>query len=153
MADWEEPESWKYENNWYVHKGGKFVLLRTTPVSGVVFFTGARRKGRRMQWVVHYADEKNYELFQMDDKNFYHDQVSNGKTKHLEKKTHEKAPYYSLEIAISANSIAHRLQEEGKWTTFESYNVPGGNLTAGKFGFYLPGGDEVAISNFSFTPK
>ena len=154
MSGWEDPGGWKQENNWWVHKGGKFVVLRATPVSGLIIFTGARRKGHRMQWVVHLTDEKNYELFQLDDKNFYHDRVEDGKTKHLEKVAHgSKAAYYTLQIEVTPNAIVHRLQDGGNWTVLEKYASPGGNLTTGKFGFYLPGSDEIGISNFSFTAK
>jgi serine/threonine-protein kinase len=154
MAGWEDPGSWKQENNWWIHKGGKFVLLRATPVAGLVLFTGARRKGRRMQWLVHFTDEKNYELFQLDDKNFYHDRVQDGKTKHLEKVAHgNKAAYYTLQIEITPNTVTHKLQDGGSWAVLEKYEYAGGNLTAGKFGFYLPGSDEIGISNFSFAAK
>src|SRR5262249_10357820 len=79
MADWDDRAGWAREGNWFVHKGGNFVLYRATPASGSFVFTGWLKKGRRLQWFVDRTDEKNYALFQMDKKFFYRNQVVNGK--------------------------------------------------------------------------
>jgi hypothetical protein len=43
----------------------------------------------------------------------------------------------------------HQIQQGDAWVSLDSWNQSGANLSSGKFGFYLPGSDEVELSNFS----
>jgi hypothetical protein len=155
MAEWEDPAGWVRDGNWFVHKGGNFVLYRTTPAAGSFVFTGWLKKGRRLQWVVNRTDEKNYALFQLDKKFFYRNQVVNGKQSELSKVPHglNKQEYYTLEVEVSLTGVVHKLHDGEKWITLDEWTGAGRNFSAGKFGFYIPGSDQVAISNFNFTPR
>jgi len=62
-----------------------FVLYNVAPTSGTFVFSAALLKGHRLQWVLNYTDPGNYDLFQMDDKNFYRSIMRNGKKADAEK--------------------------------------------------------------------
>ncbi len=155
MSDWENPASWTREGNWFLHRGGNFVLFKTTPPLGTFIFTVSLRRGRRLQWFANRVDEKNYALFQMDRRMFYRNQVVNGKTTELAKVPHNMAnqDYYTIEMDITAASIVHKIHDGERWVTLDEWNAPGRNFTVGHFGFLIPGSDQVALSNFSFTPR
>ena len=42
---------------------------------------------------------------------------------------------------------------EAAWLTLDSWTEAGRNFSDGKFGFYIPGNDEISISDFKFQPK
>jgi hypothetical protein len=155
MADWDEPDAWKQEGQWYVRKGGNFVGFKPSVVNGTFVFTVDLRKGRRLQWVAGRVDPRNYALFQMDKKYFYRLQVVNGKEKELQRVPHalERQNVFTLQIDVSSSGVVHKLQMDGKWTPLDDWQEPARAFSNGKFGFLLPGGDTIALSNFSFTPR
>ncbi len=151
MSKWDDPASWKSEKGWYVHRGGDFVLYSAQPAAGTVSFTAMLLRGKRLQWVVNYVDAKNYCLFQMDENFFYRTVMRDGqKTDEIKipHKTDKKAPR-TIQIRIAANEIVHQVREADAWFIIDKWNQPGINLSQGKFGFYIPGSDQVALSNFT----
>jgi len=155
IQDFEDAAGWKANNEWFVHKGGKFVLFKTVPTSGTFVFSALLDKGHRLQWIFHYTDERNYELFQMDENNFYRSVVRNGDTTESVKvpfKTEKKKPR-TFQVSVTPNRIVHQIQQNNSWVDLDSWSEPGENLSTGNFGFYLPGGDEVELSNFGFYPE
>jgi hypothetical protein len=106
--------------------------------------------GPRLQWELHYTDDKNYLLFSMDENFFYRSLVRNGQqvdTAQFAHKT-DKKQFRSLQIRVSADEIVHEIREGNGWVTLDTWNQPGTELSAGKFGFFIPGKDQVALSNF-----
>ena len=154
MGDWELPAGWRNEGDWYVRKGGNFILYKTVPTSGTFTFNAALRKGKRLQWVLNYVDEKNYELFQMDENYFYRSQVHAGQETEAVKVPFksEKKQVHTFQIRISPTQVVHEILQNGKWVVVDSWSQPGVNLAAGKFGFYIPSNDEVSLANFTHYP-
>ena len=149
MAKWDDPAGWKSEKGWYIHRGGDFVLYSVQPAAGTVTFTAMLLKGKRLQWVVNYVDAKNYCLFQMDENFFYRSVIHDGqKTDEIKipHKTEKKAPR-TIQIRVAPSEIVHQVREEDAWFTIDKWD--GNNLSQGKFGFYIPGSDQVALSNFT----
>ena len=152
MSDWDVPEGgWRSEKSWFVRKGGDFVGYKTTPTSGSFVFSALLTHGHRLQWVLNYTDKQNYVLFQMDENYFYRSQVVNGQVVGSAKVPHksEKKKFRTIQIVVSPSQITNQLWEDNGWFTLDSYSAPGSNLATGKFGFIIPGGDELALSNFS----
>ncbi|MBZ5705660.1 MAG: protein kinase [Acidobacteriia bacterium] len=151
MSKWDDPAGWKSEKNWFVHRGGGFVLYSSSPTSGTFNFTAMLLKGRRLQWVFNYVDTNNYGLLQMDENYFYHSVVRNGQKTDAAKIPHkwDKKTFCTIQIRVSPNEIVHQVREKDAWVTLDTWSQPGVNLSLGKFGFYLPGNDQVALSNFS----
>ncbi|MFB3922854.1 MAG: protein kinase [Terriglobia bacterium] len=154
MSDWENPDAWTRDGNWYVRRGGNLALFKVTPTAGRIVFTAALRKGRRLQWVVGSTDERNYILFQMDKKFFYRSEVRNGAVNELLKSPLkiEHKGYVTVQVRITPTSVSHEVYDGKSWIPLDSWTEVNHNFASGKFGFLVPGGDEVAVSNFAFYP-
>jgi hypothetical protein len=87
----------------------------------------------------------------MDENYFYRSEVRGGRSTDEAKipfKT-DKKKSRTFQIVVTPNRIVHQIQQGDAWVSLDSWNQPGANLSSGKFGFYLPGNDEVQVSNFS----
>jgi serine/threonine-protein kinase len=151
MSKWDDPAGWKPDKNGFVHKGGDFVLYGVSPTSGTFAFSVMLEKGHRLQWVANYLDSNNYVLFQMDDNNFYRTIVHNGQKSDEFKVPHksEKKSFRFMQIHVTPTEIVHQTKQGDTWTVLDRWSSPGANLAAGKFGFYIPGNDQVALASFS----
>ena len=149
MSKWDDPSSWKQEKGWYVHKGGDFVLYSSSPTTGTFTFSAMLLKGHRLQWVLNYIGPGDYDLFQMDDNFFYRTPVRGGQKGEETKVPHksDKKSFQTLQILVSPGEIVHQVRSGEKWTVLDQWSPPG-NATAGKFGFFIPGNDQVALSSF-----
>ncbi len=152
MSKWNDPADWKQEKGSFVHKGGDFVMYSMSPTSGTFVFSAMLAKGHRLQWVFNCIDVNNYVLFQMDDNNFYRTVVRNGQKGDETKVPHkgEKKSFRTLQIRVGPNEITHQIRQGDSWVVLDRWTQPGSNLSLGKFGFYIPGNDQVALSNFGY---
>ncbi len=150
MSKWDDPAGWKQEKGSFVHKGGDFVMYGVSPTAGTFVFSAMLTKGHRLQWVLNCTDANNYVLFQMDDNNFYRTVVRNGQKGDETKIPHkgDKKSFRVLQIRVGTNEIVHQIRQGDNWVTLDRWTQPGSNLTLGKFGFYIPGNDQVALSTF-----
>jgi len=145
---------WTRENNVWVKRGGDFVLAPINPAAGKFTFTAIPMKSKRLEWVLNYKDDKNYDLFQLDGKSFVRTPYVNGKKGEQVKypfalKANE---YVMVTIAVSGGSIVHSFVVERQWHEVDNWQTPGGGVQ-GKFGFHVPGKDEIGVSDFKFTPN
>lgn len=162
MEGFEEPKAWTQEGNWYLRRGGGFVLYRAAPAGGTFAFNvmlaagGGILRGKRLEWVVGFRDEKNYLLFQLDRDSFRRIQVVNGR------RTESRKPHglpmkdylvATLRIDVTATEVIHRVRKGEQWAVLDSFTVPGQSPAAGQFGLLIQGKDEVRLSDFSFYPK
>jgi tetratricopeptide (TPR) repeat protein len=151
MSKWDDPAAWKHEGDSFTRKGGDFVLYGVFPASGTFMFSAMPTKGHVLQWVLNYADPKNYVLFQMDDDNFYRAVIRNGE-KTNEIKVPDKADkksFRTLLIRVSPTELVNQIKHGDTVTVLDRWTQPGANLSLGKFGFYIPGNDQVALSSFA----
>ena len=151
MSKWDDPGAWKHEGDSFIHKGGDFVLYGVAPASGTFIFSAMLVKGHLLQWVLNYHDPKNYVLFQIDDNNFYRAVIRNGE-KTDEIKVPDKADkksFRTLLIRVSPTEIMHQIKHGDSVTVLDRWTQPAADVSVGKFGFYIPGNDEVALSSFS----
>lgn len=153
MSNWDDPGAWKQgpEKDSFLRKGGDFVLYRTVPSSGTFVFSAMLTKGRVLQWVLNYTDSKNYVLFQMDDKNFYRTVIHNGEKSDviIVPDRGDKKSFRTFHIRVSPTEIVHQIKHGDRWTILDRWTQPGVNLSQGKFGFFIPGDDQVALSGFA----
>jgi tetratricopeptide (TPR) repeat protein len=151
MAKWENPGAWQHEKDSFVRKGGDFVLYGAVPTSGTFVFSAMPVKGRLLQWLLNYTDAKNYVLFQLDENNFYRTVIRNGEKTDQIIVPHkgEKKSFRSVHIRVSPTEIVHQIKQGETWKVLDRWTQPGTNPSMGKFGFYIPGNDEVALSSFS----
>jgi tetratricopeptide (TPR) repeat protein len=151
MSKWDDPGAWKHEGDSFIRKGGDFVLYGVAPASGTFVFSAMLTKGHLLQWVLNYTDPKNYVLFQMDDNNFYRSVIRNGQKTDQIIVPHKgnKKSFRTLQIRVSPTEIVHQIKNGESWTVLDRWTQYGANLGSGKFGFYLPGDDQVALSSFA----
>ena len=151
MSKWDDPDGWKRERDSFIRKGGDFVLYGVVPTSGTFVFSAMLIKGQALQWVLNYSDPKNYVLFQMDDNNFYRTVIRNGEKtdeiKVLDKG--DRKSFRTLQIRVSPTELVHQIKHGDSWSVLDRWMQPGANLSLGKFGFYIPGNDQVALSSFA----
>lgn len=150
MAKWLDPSGWKQEGGVFTRKGGDYVLYSAAP-AGTFVFSAMLNKGHRLQWVVHYTDANNYDLFQIDDNNFYRTDIRNGvKTAEL-KLPHkgDKKSFRTLQIRVTPGEIVHSIKTGEAWFVLDRWSLAGADLSAGRFGFYIPGADQVSLASFA----
>jgi len=150
MNKWDGPAPWRQENGVYIRKGGDYILYNLTPTSGTFVFSAMLNKGRRLEWVVNYTDPNNYDLFQIDDNTFYRTDIRNGQKVSEAKVPHksEKKSFRTLVVRVTGTEIVHQIKEGDHWTVLDRWSQPGTNLSSGRFGFYLPGGDQISLASF-----
>jgi serine/threonine protein kinase len=148
MSLWDDPAGWKQDKDGFIHKGGDFVMYRTSPTGGTFVFSAMLQKGRRLQWVLNCVDAQNYILFQMDENNFYRGVIHNGQKSDDVKIPYksEKKGFHTIQIHVSSTEIVHQTKSGDNWVGLDKWS--GTNLSAGRFGFYIPGNDQVALSRF-----
>ena len=151
MSKWEDAGAWKHEGDSFTRKGGEFVLYGVVPAAGTFTFSGMAVKGHLLQWVVNYSDPRNYILFQLDENGLHRTAIRNGERRDEIIVPHkgDKKSFRTVQIRISATEIVHQIKEGDNWTVLDRYTLPGVNLSAGKFGFYIPGNDQVSVSSFA----
>ncbi|MGH9667773.1 MAG: carboxypeptidase-like regulatory domain-containing protein, partial [Bryobacteraceae bacterium] len=161
MADWREPGSWqKNEDGVFVHRGGNFVQYKITPTAGVFQFTvellkgGGIFHGGRIRWFLNFKDARNYALFEMDKKNLAPKDVVDGKSTDREKAQHDEDPNnrYTMEIEVGPGRVITRVRAGQQWAVLDDWKEPSRDFTKGTFGFYIPGNDEIGLTNFRFAP-
>lgn len=151
MSKWDDPGAWKHEKDSFTRKGGDFVLYGVTPASGTFLFSAMPAKGHLLQWVLNYTDSRNYVLCQMDDNNFSRTVIRNGEKTEQAKipEKGDKRGFRTLQIRVSATELVHVIKHGDSWAILDRWTQPGTNLSLGKFGFYLPGNDQITLSSFA----
>jgi hypothetical protein len=150
MSKFDDPSGWKQEKGSFVRKGGDFVMYSLSPTSGTFVFSAMLNKGHRLQWVLNCTDVNNYILFQMDDNNFYRTVIHNGQKGDEIKIPHknEKKTFRSIQVRVGPDEIVHQIRQGDSWVVLDRWTLTGTNLSLGKFGFYIPGNDQIALSTF-----
>jgi hypothetical protein len=154
MSKWDDSVAWRREGDAFIRKGGDFVLYSAVPASGSFDFSAMPAKGHLLQWVLNYTDSKNYVLFQMDDNNFYRTVIRNGEKRDqiMVPDKGDKKSFRTLQIRVSPTELVHQIKHGDSWTVLDRWTQPGANLSMGKFGFYIPGNEEVSLSSFAHYP-
>jgi len=152
MSKWDDAAGWRQEKGSFIHKGGNFVLYGVTPASGTFIFSAQLLKGHRLQWVINYVDANNYVLCQTDDSNFYRTVMRNGqKTDEIKvPQKGEKKSFRTFQVRVEPSQIAQQLKQGDNWVYLDRWSLGDTNLSSGRFGFYIPGNDQVALSSFSY---
>jgi hypothetical protein len=151
MSKWDDSGAWKQEGDSYTRKGGDFVLFGVVPASGTFVFSATATKGHLLQWVFNYIDPKNYILLQLDENNFYRSVIRNGEKTDQIIVPHkgDKKSARTLQIRVSSTELVHQIKNGESWTVLDRWTQSGVNLGQGKFGFYIPGSDQIAVSSFA----
>jgi hypothetical protein len=155
LSGWENRELWVPENGSFVRQGGGFALFGRRPIAGTITFTAALRKGRRMQWVLLFAD-KDYILCELDRKYLTRYEFRDGKRSKLAQVPLEVdiSQPVIIQILIQSDSLRqlYKSSEQGKWQEVDVWNQSARNFADARFGFLLPGKDTVVLTKFTYAP-
>jgi hypothetical protein len=142
-----------------IRKGGGFVPYHIPRMPGHYTFTAQVRKGGifkhgKLQWYAAYQDDENYVLFTLDGKHAMVREVRDGKSTELNRISFssDSNEWVQVDLAVRPNSLNARVKlPDTEWNELGAVSSPGWDFTQGKVGFYIPGSDEIAVSNFRFS--
>jgi serine/threonine-protein kinase len=153
LEDWMKTPGWAQVGNMIVHRGGDYVLAPVEiDAQGTVRFTVVSVKGRHVEWVVGFRDDRNYFLFQLDDKNITRYEVANGTKSAQVKVPHglDRKKPMSIGINIAPRAITTSVLRDGQWAPIDNWEIFG-SFVRGKFGFHITGSDEIGLEEFKLA--
>jgi hypothetical protein len=141
--------------------GVGFVPYHTPHVPGRYSFQAQTRVGGffkhgKLQWYAGYQDSQNYVLFTIDGKHATVREVRDGKTTEVNRVPFnvDSDQWVQVDLAVRAKSIDARVKTpESGWTEVGGVTSVDRDLTQGRVGLYIPGNDEVAVSDFRFSNR
>jgi hypothetical protein len=142
-----------------IRKGGGFVHYSTPRVSGNYSFRahgklGGFLKHSKLQWYAGYHDSDDYVLFTLDGKHATVREIQDGKSTEINRIPFnaDSGEWIQVEMSVKPGAISASIKStDGTWSELGTVPTPGRDFTQDKVGFYIPGNDEVAISNFRFA--
>jgi len=143
-----------------VRKGGGFVPYHVPKVAGHYSFQAQGRIGgflkhSKLQWYAGYLDPENYVLFTVDGKHATIRRIHDGKAEQVSKIPFDidSNQWVQVYLSVEPDSIKAQIKTpESPWHDLGSVTSESGQkFTEGKVGFYIPGNDEIAVSNFRFS--
>lgn len=152
--------AWSSEKEWFVRRGGGYVLYKSAGAGtysfNIMFSAGGGLiRGKNLEWFVNYTDDRNYVLFRLDKNEFRRIQSVNGKRTEMIKKPHglNIGDYLmaAVQVEVTPAGVTNRARKGEQWVVIDSWTQPG--LTQGRFGIHIEGKDEIRLSGFSFYPK
>jgi hypothetical protein len=148
-AEWDNP--WSREGEWYVRRGGGFILYNITPTAGTFQFT-VRTKGGKDRWALGFLNGQSYILFELDKQQYNSTEYRGGrKTPHTEKKKlNLKDEAHTIRMTVEPNRVVVTLLAGNQAVTLDEWTRSDGAFTNGKFGFF-PSGTQFWLGGFSFT--
>jgi hypothetical protein len=163
---------WMRDDSWYTRKGGTFVLYNQNAPDGEFTFTirldrsgNPFSSGSRLKWVIGYVNNATHVMLQLDRDAFYRSDVVGGASQvvRVPHRIPTNVPFIHLSAMVSGSQLVHQFSVDGtNWQTIDSWNrtTPSGapepgrrTLLDGRFGFFLPGDEEIFVSNFLFYPE
>jgi hypothetical protein len=161
MEGWDNG-AWARDGEWYVRHGGGLVLCHAPNRPGTYGFNimlsagGSVLRGKSVQWVAGFKDERNYVLYRLEKDDLRRFNIVNGKRVELPRKPHGlklKDVMASVQVEVSAAGITTRLRNGDQWAAVDSWAAPDRNFADSRFGILIEGKDEVRLSGFDFYPK
>jgi hypothetical protein len=143
----------------HVRRGGGFVPYNTPKSAGNITFQahskiGGFLKHDKLQWYAAYKDNDNYVMYSLDGKHASVRQVKGGKSTEVKRLNFNatSGEWVQVDLSVTPTSINARIRKpELGWTDLGSVSSDGGDFTQDRVGFYVPGNDEVTVSNFHFA--
>lgn len=144
----------------HIRKGGGFVPYHIPKVAGHYSFQAQGRLGgflkhSKLQWYAGYQDPQNYILFTVDGKHASIRRIRDGESEQVSRIPFDidSNQWVQVYLTVKPNSIQAQIKTpDAAWSDLGTVtSETGRNFTDGKVGFYIPGNDEIAVSNFRFS--
>jgi hypothetical protein len=160
LEDFEDGSLWHPDNGVFVHRGGGFLPYKMPP-NGIFTFTiqspkGGLFRGGKVRWRLMYLDARDYAEFEIGNNNFISRVVQNGKAAERTRvllKDLDKLKSLTIQIDVSPEHVIHKLRSGSGWLSLDAWSEPGVHFADGKFGFFVQGKDEIALTDFKLQPK
>ena len=151
MSKWEDPSAVEARGGFFHPQRRRLRPVQRRACLGNICFFCDAHEGPPIAMGVNYADPKNYVLFQLDDTDFYRAVIRNGaKTNEMKVPAKgDKKSFRTLQIRVGTTEIVHQIKQGDSWTLLDRCAQSSGDLNLGKFGFYIPGNDQVALVSFA----
>jgi len=152
LEDWLKVGGWAQQDGMITHKGGDWVMAPPDIEQGTIRFTVVSLKGRHVEWVVADRDEKNFLHYELDDKNLTRYEVRNGNKSGQLKVAHglDKKKPMGFTLTVTPQSVVIKVMRGGGWLDLDKWDVVGTTIH-GRFGFRIPGSDEIGLQDFLIT--
>lgn len=145
----------------HVRRGGGFVHYGTPKAAGRYTFKarskiGGFLKHDKLQWYAGYENSENYIMFTLDGKHASVRQMKDGKSSEVNRIRFnaDSGEPVQVDLSVSSDAISARIRTpDGAWNELGTVSSSGRNFTQDRVGLYIPGNDEVTVSNFHFTPR
>jgi len=147
---------WAKEGDEFVRKGGNRVVVCSGPMNGTLTFVahlvkaGGVFRGGRLRWFI--EDATGGTQYEVDKRHFQAKGPAGSRSKDRGREqsdANEKT--YAVEIDFTPDRIVHKMQTAEGWVTVDSQPAKVAGDT--KFGFVIPGNDEISISDLRFAPR
>jgi hypothetical protein len=150
LADWEKAGGWEKDGASLTRRGGGIAFAPSAGEAGHYAFSVKVIKGKRVEWLVNYVDERNNVLFQLDDEHLTTVSVIDGSKKTTKMQIHvNREESVAVVMDVTDSSVSVTVSQQDKKFP-ESISIA---HAAGKFGFRVPGKDEIELSEFHFAPR
>jgi hypothetical protein len=152
LADWESAGGWTRDGNNLVRRGGEYVLMPAPSGAGVIQFRVELQRGKRLEWVVNFRDQKNHILYRLERRELERVQFVNGRKQGEVKVRHPLNLELPVDLVVNlsngaVNTSALVGQQQVLLDSFSDSQPPG------RFGFRIPGRDQIALSDFRYTTR
>jgi hypothetical protein len=155
MPLWAAQEGWSPRGTQLVRRGGEFVYAPVKPQSGVYRFSAIRQAGDRLYWFVSLGDQRDHWIFELGRRRFDRIRVSGGKRirESRYEKGADRGEPFDVEIEVQPGLVTTRVSSNGAVLAEDRLEGEGGDLHTGRWGFWLDGGDQLALTAFSFEAR
>ena len=144
-----------------IRRGGGFVPYHTPRVAGHYTFAVMNSKGGflkrgKLQWYAGFENGENYILFTLDGKHATVREVADGHGRQLSRENfdYDSDEWVQVDLTIKPNSVDSKVRTPGApWIDIGGVSNSSRDLTMDKVGFYIPGNEELTVSNFRFSAR
>jgi len=150
LADWEKTGGWEKDGAYLTRRGGGMSFAPSAAEAGHYAFNVRMIKGKRLEWVVNYQDDRNNVLFEVDDDHIATTSLVGGTKLTMKTPIHiNREEWVMVVMDVSDSEVNVTVsQKDQKYTR----SAPISHAT-GKFGFRVPGKDQIELGNFRFDPR
>lgn len=146
-----------------VHRGGGFVPSKAPRRAGhYSFWAQARKTGGflrhgKVRWYAGYTDASNYVLFVLDGKHAAVREVRGGESFEVARVAFllRSKSWVQVHMNVQPGRIDAQVKTEGSgWVDMSGPSAAAGqDFSKGEVGFYIPGREELAVSDFRFSSR
>jgi hypothetical protein len=149
LKDWDGAPGWDREGDSLVNEGGGIMLAPTRASAQSLTFTAHVRPGKAVRWVTQFRDINNYTLYEFRGNALDRTDVVGGKRVQRHHAPHRGGASESVRIRMNHQSGALHTSAYigGQWVDLDTAEAPNGT---GRFGFYIPEKERVAVSEFKY---